>query len=189
MKLFTKFFAVIILLELVGCKWFTTATTPLLMFSSVKTPDGPPSFQQGFKDGCSTVLYSRGNVWFRTRYKYTYDTKMIGNPEYRFGHSRGYSACFHAIVGGNQSSFDRYIAPGTPPGGGFGYGVLDTKAGDVNNAWGGFFGDSGIQNILNMSEGGVNGNFALLGGDGGQGSVFTSNPLWAGGSSGQFFGQ
>jgi hypothetical protein len=183
-----KFFSLIIFLELSGCKWITTATTPVLMFSNVKVPDGSPAFQKGFRAGCETTLYSRGNVWFRTRYKYNYDPKMIGNPEYRFGHSRGYSACFHAIVGANQSSFDRYIAPGTPAGGGFGYGVFDTKAVDIGGAWGGFFGDSGIQNIFNMSEGGMNGNFTLLSGGGGKGAL-SDNPLWAGGSSGQFFGQ
>jgi hypothetical protein len=183
-----KLFFLVILLELSGCKWITTATTPVFMFSNVKLPDGSPAFQKGFEAGCKTVLYSRGNIWFRTRYKYTYDPKMIGNPEYRFGHSRGYTACFHAIVGMNQSSFDRYIAPGTGPGGGFGYGVFDMKAGDIQGAWGGFFGDTGIQNIINVPDGGLNGNFTLLSGGGG-GGVLTANPLWAGGSSGQFFGQ
>ena len=184
-----KLFFLVILFEFNGCKWITTATTQVFMFSNVKMPNGSPSFQKGFKAGCETTLYSRGNVWFRTRYKYTYDPKMIGNPEYRFGHSRGYTACFHAIVGMNQSSFDRYLAPATGAGGGFGYGVFSTKSEDLGGAWGGFFGDSGIQDIISMNAGGVNGNFTLLGGDAGQGSVFTSNPLWAGGSSGQFFGQ
>ena len=157
------------------------------MFSGlkVKVPDGSPAFKLGYEHGCSNVLYTRGNVLYRNTRKYQYDPKMIGNAEYRLGVSRGYTACFQTIANpaNSTASFDRYLNPS----GAMGYGVFDMSAGNINNAWGGFFGTA-APSLINIPDGGLDGNFNLLSGGGG-GSVFGANPLWAGGSSGQFFGQ
>lgn len=184
------FLTIFLLLTISSCRWITGGGSPFFKWSNIKIPPGTPVFQQGFKDGCSTVLYARGNYWYRMRYSYTYDPQMIGNPEYRFGHSRGYSWCFQNIVGpGPLSSFDRYI---NPSGAAWGYGVFDTKVDDIGTNWDGMFGD-GSQgpwySSLTGTSNGLNGIFDVLQkGTTGRG-VFDSNPLWAGGSKGQILGQ
>jgi hypothetical protein len=184
-----RFLSIFFLCFLGGCKWFSSAGTPYFKWTNFKVPNGTPAFQQGYKDGCSTVLYARGNVYYRTKYDYRYDPKMIGNPEYRFGHSRGYTWCFQQIiqgVSGAMTSFDRAINP---------YGYDTTfNAGNTEAAWDGFFGsgnsplgastNSGFDGIFDVMQKGV------AGGVGGGGkSLFGTDPLWMGGSSGQFFGQ
>jgi hypothetical protein len=189
MKHFYKILFIIFLLPLPACKWATGAGTPFFKWSNINIPEGTPTFQQGFKDGCSTVLYARGNEWYRTRYSYRYDPKLIGNPEYRFGHSRGYTYCFQSIIGPLPlASFDRYISPyGNNP-------VFEMSVADgaINKAWGGFFATPG-ESVLGGSatpgtDGGFDAMFGLWGG-GGSGSVFGAHPLWAGGSKNQIFGQ
>lgn len=182
-----KILLLVLLLSLGGCKWFTGMGTTYFAGTGFKIPEGTPVFQKGYKDGCSTVLYARGNVWYRTRYGYRYDPKLIGNPEYRFGHARGYTWCFQHILqgttGGSRSS-DRWL---------FQYGYDSTfNAGNINNAWGGFFG--GATSPLGASGVGWDSSFDILqkgisGGVAGDGQNAFGNPLWYGGSSGQFFGQ
>ena len=184
MKVFLLIFT---LFSLNGCKWFTNAGTPFFLGTGFKVPPGTPTFQKGFKDGCSSVLYSRGNVWYRTRYKYKYDPKMIGNPEYRFGHSRGYTWCFQQViqgVSGPNASFDKAFLP-------YGYDSTHSAA-NIGNAWGGFF--AGGESVLSASTttpgSGFNSIFDVLqkGSSGSGATAFGTNPLWAAGSSGQFLG-
>ena len=185
-----KFLLILLLLEFSGCKWITGAGSPYYKWFGFKIPDGTPSFKKGYKDGCSTILYARGNQLMRDRYGgYHYDGNMIGNPEYRFGFSRGWSWCFQTTIGPNAvTSPDRYIAP-------FGNGgnVFDMSAGNINNAWGGLFGGGGASGegkAMGETIGGTGLN-AVMGsvGGGGGGGVFSGNPIWAGGSGGQIFGQ
>jgi hypothetical protein len=185
MKNFFRILLILLSLQLCGCRYFKMMGLPYFRGLDFKVPEGTPTFQQGYKDGCSTILFARGNGMYRDRYEYRYDPKLIGNPEYRFGHSRGQSWCFQNIIGPNPlSSPDRFLMP---------YGnntVFDMKAGDMGSNWSGFFGGSADTWGDSVSSGsGLNGMFGVWGGGGGQGSVFTANPLWAGGSSGQFFGQ
>ena len=153
--------------------------------TNFKVPDGTPAFQKGFRDGCSTSSYSRGNVFYRWRYGHKYDTKMIDNAEYRFGYQRGYTWCFQNVlsgVSGPQASWDRFLSP---------YGYDSTmSAGNMNSTWDGFFGGS-VESPLGDQGSGFDGIFDVLqkGGSGSGGTAFGGNPLWAGGSSGQFFGQ
>jgi hypothetical protein len=181
MRLFVRILIIVLSLQLGGCKWFTNAGTPYFQWTNFKIPEGTAAFKQGYKDGCSTVLYSRGNGFYRTRYQYRYDTKMIDNPEYRFGHSRGYSWCFQTILTGQTNgSFDKYINPG-------GYDPT-FNANNINNAWGGMF--EGLDAPIKVNPGnGFDAMFGVWSGSGTGGSVFSSDPLWAGGSKGQFFGQ
>ena len=148
MKILKFFLLIIFLLELAGCKWFGRSGKPFLEWSNITIPDGTATFQQGFKDGCSTTLYSRGNVYYKTRYGYRYDPKLIGNPEYRLGHQRGYTWCFEHIVGPNPiASFDRYILPHGNNA------VFDMGAGNINNAWGGMFDGVGTPIQVNPGNG------------------------------------
>jgi hypothetical protein len=178
-----KIFLIILLLNLSSCKWFTEAGAPFFANMKIHVPKGTPSFQKGFYDGCSTTLYSRGNVLYRNIYGYRYDPKMITNPEYRMGHQRGYNYCFVMVLqyeSGPRGSPDRVLFP---------HGYDDTfNAGDINDAWGGFF-KQGIATPIGVTSGnGLDGLFDMWsGGEGG--GVFSANPLWAGGSKGQFFGQ
>lgn len=179
-----KILVIVLLLELAACRWFTSSGTPYNAWSNFKIPQGTPVFQQGYKDGCSTVLYARGNVWYRTRYKYTYDTKLIGNPEYRFGHSRGYTWCFQYILhssSGPTASADKYLMP-------YGYDTTHNAA-NYNNAWDGFFGGNPMGNVMPATPNGLDGIFDVLqkGGSGTGQSTF-GNPLWTNGSRGQFLG-
>lgn len=172
------------LLLLASCRWFTDAALPLYNLNNVKIPRGTPTFQQGFKDGCSSSNYARGNFLYKSLYKHNYNAKLIGNAEYRFGYSRGYSACFGAVLGGSsgpQASFDTYLVYN---------GQFDMSAGNINNAWGGFFGSGiwagnptnsavTIDSVVDIWQKAERGGGTVLGG----------NPLWAGGSAGQIFGQ
>ena len=77
-------------------------------------------------------------------------------------------------------SWDRYLLP---------YGNDSTmSAADMSSAWDGFFGSNAFATTQTTNNS-LDGIFGIVGGSGGQTSVFTANPLWAGGSSGQFFGQ
>ncbi len=178
-----------------GCKWFSSAGTTYYAWTNFKVPEGTPVFQQGFKDGCSTVLYARGNDFYHTRYKYKYDPTLIGNTEYRFGHQRGYTWCFQTVlsaVSGPNGAPDKFL---------FVYGNeswgFDASPGDINNSglFGGQGGDSAFNSSLTTPGSGVNAMFDVfqkgtdstgVGGVGG--TVFGTNPLWSGGSSGQFLG-
>jgi hypothetical protein len=165
-----------------SCRWLSDAGRPFYSMTNFKVPPGTPSFQQGYKDGCETVSYARGNAFYKTRYKgYRYDPKMIGNSEYRFGHSRGVSFCFMQVISQPQSSFDNYLNYYDP--------TMMTQ--DYNTVGDGFL-DGGVFSwSATNAGGGLNGIFDVYqkGGSGTTGGVFDSNPLWAGGSVGQFFGQ
>jgi hypothetical protein len=161
-----------------GCTWFTNARTPFLSGTNFKTPDGTPAFKAGFEDGCSSALYSRGNAFYRARYDYRYDPNMIGNTEYHFGHRRGYGYCFVTFIQ-KFGSGDAYIEK--PP--------FDMIQKDMGEAWGGFFSNAGGSIMGGNPTGtsyGVGGFFDVLT-SGGKGAI-GGNPLWAGGSKGQFFG-
>jgi hypothetical protein len=178
-----KVILIILLLQITGCKWFSNANTPFYGGTNPNIPDGTPTFQRGFKDGCSASTYARSNVFYRNKNKYKYDPALIGNSEYRFGHSRGYAWCFQQSVSattGAVGSWDRAINP---------YGYDSTfNSGDIGGAWGGFFGGSG--GSLGGSVGGDVGAFmGVLNGGSPSGSLMGANPLWAGGSAGQIFGQ
>ncbi len=171
----------IVIFQFSSCKWFTRIGSPFFSGTNIKIPDGTPTFQKGFKDGCSSSTYARGNVLYRNKYGYRYDPNMIGNSEYRFGHSRGYTWCFQQALSGDTGpvgSWDKYIHPG-------GYDST-FSSGNIEGAWGGFFGVHGAS--LGQSVGGDVGGFVGVLTNGGS-SVHNANPLWAGGSSGQIFGQ
>jgi len=175
------FLVILILLQLTSCKWFGKIGSPFYSMTNFKVPDGTPAFQQGFRDGCSTSTYARSNVLYRNRYGYKYDPKMIGNSEYRFGHSRGYAWCFQQSLSGSTGpvgSWDKYLHPG-------GYDSTFSSA-NIGSAWDGFFGGHG-GSLGHAAGGDVGGFMGTLTNSGG--SVMNSNPLWAGGSSGQIFGQ
>jgi len=171
-----RYFFLIILLFITSCRWVSDASTSYAIGTGFKVPPGSPVFQQGFKDGCSQIFYSRGNMFYRWRHKYNYNTKLNGNSEYRFGYTRGKSFCFNYIVGG-VSSFDRMLFPHKDP----------IVAQDYNTTVDGMFG--GVDSPIPAADnGGLNGLFDMWAGSGST-SALGANPLWAGGSSGQFFGQ
>ncbi len=164
-----------LLLFISCCRWLENASTPYTIGAGFKVPPGTPAFQQGYRDGCSQIFYSRGNSFYRWRHKYQYNPKMNGNSEYRFGYKRGGSFCFNFITPGVTAP-DRYIFPNKDP-------IL---AMDYNKT--GFF-EGPLDAFIPQAEwGGLDGVYKVWSGSGGD-SVFGANPLWAGGSSGQFFGQ
>jgi hypothetical protein len=178
-----KFFLILLLINISSCKWFTGSGTPYYSGFSFKIPEGTPSFKKGYADGCAMILSSRGNSMMRQRYGgFHYDPDMIGNPEYRFGYSRGTSWCFQTTIGPHPvASPDRFLAY---------YGnasnTFEMGASNIGNAWGGLFGGSegkAMGETIGGSVDGVVGSVTFGSG------VFSGNPLWAGGSSGQFFGQ
>ena len=175
----------VIFLHLGGCRWFTSAGIPYFRGLDFKVPEGTPTFQKGYKDGCSTILFARGNGMYRDRYEYRFDPKMIGNPEYRFGHSRGQSWCFQNLIGPNPlASADRYLSPYK----GDGYGVFEMAGSDIGGAWDGMFGSGAANGMSNVTGASLNGIFGAWAG-GGDTSVLGANPIWAGNSKGQIFGQ
>lgn len=175
-------------MQFAGCRWFSSAGTPYFSGLSYKIPEGTTAFKKGYKDGCSSILYARGSTLYRTLNDYSFDPKMIGNPEYRFGHSRGQSWCFQNLIGPNPiASFDRYILP---HGGAADKGVFDMRATNINSAWGGMLNNEGDSVWGGNLGGNVNSTvFGVINyGTDGSTSAF-SNPLWGGGSAGQLFGQ
>ncbi len=109
---------------------------------------------------------------------YHYDTSLNYNKEYRFGYKRGGNACFLAIISSKMPSFDKLLFP---MGGGNDMGTNFYEHMDYDNTSGMFGG------ILNDGIGGdVGGIVENLGGGG---SVLDGNPIWAGNSKGQIFGQ
>jgi len=178
-----KFLLIILLLNLGACRWFSEAGMPFFAWTKIHVPQGTPVFKKGFADGCSTTLYSRGNVLYRNIHGYRYDPKMINNPEYRMGHQRGYNYCFVMVLqyeSGPRGSPDRLLFP---------HGYDETfDAGNINSAWGGFF-KGGLGSPIGEGSGsGFDSMFDMVSGGGGGGAL-SANPLWAGGSHGQFFGQ
>lgn len=165
------------LLGLGSCKWFTRAHLTFPAFTGIKIPKGTPAFRTGFEDGCSTALYARGNVFYRTKYDYRYDPKMIGNTEYHFGHRRGYSWCFLVALAPINKSFDAYIED--PP--------FDMSAGNISNNWDGFF--SGPLGGKITSGTTIDDVFGIWSKNKHGQSALGTYPLWAGNSVGQFFGQ
>ncbi len=166
-----------VLLAISSCKWFSGASWPYMSGVSFDIPeDASPTFKKGYRDGCSQILYSRGNMFYRFKHQYQYDVKMNNNPEYRLGYKRGISFCFNSITPGVYS-FDRMLFFHKDP----------LLAGNYNDTGGGLFG--GVESPVPAAEwGGLDGVVRGWSGTGGNSSM-GANPLWAGGSSGQFFGQ
>ncbi len=182
--------------NLSGCRWFSSASTTYFAWTNFKIPEGTPTFQKGYKDGCSTVLYARGNDYYRTRYSYRYDPTLIGNTEYRFGHQRGYTWCFQNILSAvaGHGTIDRFLFP---HGADSMTGGLDYTPKDFNKM--GLFGDPDGYSVFGSSvsttPGGVDSMFGVWqkgtdkDGVGGAGeTAFGTNPLWAGGSKGWWLG-
>lgn len=190
-KKFRNIFLILLLSQaLLSCRWFTSIHSTYFAFTNFKVPEGTPTFQQGYKDGCSTVLYARGNDYYRTRYHYRYDPTLIGNTEYRFGYSRGYTWCFQNIVQAitGHGTLDAFLFPN---GAQSMTGGLDYTPGSINGT--GLFGsgdnpfstaNNSLDSMMGVWQKGTDG-----GGVGGSGeSVFGTNPLWAGGSKGWWLG-
>ena len=91
MKIFyiKKIIILIILLLTVNCRYAKDAKLPNMTFAKIKIPAGTPNFRKGFADGCSTLLYSRGNMFYRTFHKFRFEGHLIDNDEYYFGRKRG----------------------------------------------------------------------------------------------------
>ena len=173
---------ILIILSLTSCRWFSgDATEQFLRKFKIPQPPGSPNFKKGFKDGCSQILYARGNFFYRMIFKYHYDTSLNYNKDYRFGYKRGGNACFITIISHKMPSADRLIFP---YGGGNDIGTGISSVGNYNSTSGMF---GGVESPVG-SGGDVNGIFEMWS-EGDNGAVLNSNPIWAGNSKGQFFGQ
>ena len=181
MKIFIKILLFIITAQCISsCAWIKNATTPYFAFTNFKVPDGTPKFQAGYKDGCSTALYSRGTVLYRNRYSYKFDPKMIDDPEYNFGHNRGYGWCFMNAVGASGirgsgvDAIHPYESSGYDP----------THNPSSIKSFGGIMSN---KQMWKMNYYNINDVFSPFkyGTDGS--STLTNNLLWSSGYSGGFF--
>jgi hypothetical protein len=97
-------FRLIVLLTIASCNYFS----PFYSRTEIKIPKGTPSFQKGFVDGCSTITHARGNMYYRLKYDFAHDPKLIDNSEYNFGYIRGRSWCFHQLPSARSGTFTQY---------------------------------------------------------------------------------
>ncbi len=168
-----------------SCRWFSDADLSYIAGTNLPIPPGTPAFKLGYKHGCEQLFYSRGNGLYRSRYSYNYDPKLNGNTEYRFGYARGKSFCFNYVIQGSSGPVggsDLYLFPNKDANGFVSGGIAaanyDSTAAGMFDGWGG-----------PVDSGGFDGIYVGVLQNAGSGAVFTANPLWAGGSTGQFFGQ
>jgi hypothetical protein len=168
--------AIIVSCLLSSCQWIKSASTPYFMFTNFKVPEGTPKFQAGYRDGCSSVLYARGSVFYRNRYGFRYDNKMINDQEYNFGHQRGYSWCFqHSIQGntGTRGSITKIIDD---------YGYDSTFNRSTIKDFGGLMGDKGMWKMgYNIND--TLSSFQKTA----DGSNLSNNLLWTGANSSGLF--
>lgn len=178
-----KFLLILTILQLSSCRWFSDASPQFYQGVSFAVPKGTPAFQEGFKHGCSAATYARGNVFYKNLNGWKYNPALIGNSEYRFGQKRGYSWCFQQALSANtgpNGSWDRVIHP-------LGYDKT-FSTGNIGDAWNGMFGGHG-GSLGHKAGGDVGGIMSVFGGAGASQTLLGSNPLYAGGSKGQIFGQ
>ena len=62
-------------------------------YGMAETPDGSPTFQQGWNDGCETGLNVYGNDRYKVAYGFTQDPKLILNDEYYNAWKDAYTYC------------------------------------------------------------------------------------------------
>ncbi len=179
-----KKYILLILIAISGCKWGTGYKAAPFAMLGMPEPDGTPIFKEGFKDGCGSILRNRGTGLFRDRYEYNYNIKLMENPEYQFGFSRGWTNCFNHVVAGRHTlggSADTYIY-----GGNWGAPIDMGRAdwtGTINY-------ETGSWNDVFASGGGVTGTTfsPIQTGKGGSGTAFGSHPLWGTPNDKQIFG-
>jgi hypothetical protein len=168
-------FFIILMQITTSCQYFKSASTPYFMFTNFKVPDGSPNFQEGYRDGCSTVLYARGTVFYRNRYGFKFNPNKINDPEYNFGHQRGYSWCFQHGVQGNtgpKTPITRAIDP-------YGYdttynrGTIKDMGGLLKNNQHWKYKSYNLNTTFSPFQYGIDGS-----------STLTNNLFWSGGGGG-----
>jgi hypothetical protein len=169
-----------LLISLESCRWISGAGMPKYAFTMPPIPDGTPAFKKGWEDGCRNAMYARGNVLYRNLNKFKLDPNLIDNSEYMFGLRRSYGFCaFNISIDGPVGSSDNYI-----------FGAYDDWFSAQNYNYTGFFTCPPATPFAphDSMPGGLD---AMMGvwskKDGG--TALSGNPLWAGGSKGQIFGQ
>jgi hypothetical protein len=173
-----KILLLTILLFLGSCRLFSGASRYNLAMMDYAIPDGTPIFQEGYRDGCESGLYSRGNSLYKIKYSgHKYNPKLIDNPEYKFAFGRGYGYCFTLnTAGGHSGGADKFIyGKGVPfDMGRTSYdGTINYEQGSWRNPF--------------SSGSGVNGIFEAVQSPKGF-SVFGSHPLYGTNNDKQIFG-
>lgn len=189
-----KQYLLLILLLFSGCRWFSGADLPFLEGTNIPVPTGTPIFQEGFHDGCATILSARGTGFYRSRYKYSYNPKLIDNPEYRFGYSKGGTNCFNFVVSGRHTlggSADTYIfGAGTPfsMGRGNWNDTIDYEEGTWNDPFNSGNGTNSIDGVWDILQKGKSGGNGPGGTTAAGGTVFGGHPFWGTWETNQIFG-
>lgn len=185
--IFLRLAIIIFLTVLPGCQWFTRSAMHFNAFTNIRIPDGTPVFKKGFRDGCSSAFYARGNDFYRSRYGYSIDGNLTGNNEYTFGLARGYSYCFSYIMvpttggpqGGVLNFFSNHDYDST------------FQSRDIGVAWKGMFEGETWKNAFWTDGNSINNIFSTFdkGLDGKTSAFGARGLIWSGNSEGQFFGQ
>ncbi len=77
--------------------FFVTAChspTPALLSN---VPEGPPEYQQGWKDGCESGLTTYGNDWYKSFYSFKQDRKLVDNDTYFKVWQDAFNYCRHHV--------------------------------------------------------------------------------------------
>ncbi len=62
-------------------------------FGMGDVPDGPPDFQEGWRDGCKTGMGTMAPNYYKTFYKFTQNTHKIQNKMYYQAWKDAYTYC------------------------------------------------------------------------------------------------
>jgi len=86
--------SLITMLVLTSCGYMEQVFTRPRPWGMADTPEGSPTFQQGWEDGCDSGLGVYGSYHYRVKaYRFRQDYTQINNPEYYRAWKDGYGYC------------------------------------------------------------------------------------------------
>ncbi|NDF12557.1 MAG: hypothetical protein EB060_07090 [Proteobacteria bacterium] len=94
MRMFVRtWMLVIVLLGTSACEQMYSQLTMPRPWGLTEVPDGPPEFQQGWRDGCDTGIGAYGDSWYKMYHTFKQDANLVKNPSYYRAWKDAYTHC------------------------------------------------------------------------------------------------